>query len=287
MKAKPILPPAGEWDFRQVDPNLLSEAAVYEYARSSSEKIRAPLVRWLDTLLKGQKIRQHILNAIRAAKKNDGDPADFYPDGLWSKIYEAAPTGGGFQNLEIVSIIMEARPDFPSPWITNGVKVRGERNTEFSRVRCYPLEHTFNCLAQRDGGKIGLKQILEIESRIAKKWGDYKLQVDWFADGEGSTIQEVVRDFEKWLRAEVKKKKLKTRTGRNAQAEQAAYPLKCLAALRLRRAGFTYDAAANALQSLENANWIIPYFKNAPSWTKAIQFAKKTLAEFEAGKINF
>ena len=285
VKEKPILPPACKWDFRQVDPNLFREAAVYEYARSS-EKIRAPLVRWLDTVLKRKKIRQHILDAIRAAEKHNGDPADFYPAGLWKEIYLSAPELG-ISGLEIGSIIMQARPDFPSPWITDGVKIRGERDTEFSRVRCYPLEHTFNCLAQRDGGKIGLKKILEIESRIAKQWGDYKLQIDWFADGELSNIQDVVRDFEKWLRGEVKRTKPKMRAGRNAQAEQAAYPLKCLAALRLRRAGFTYDAAANALQSLDNANWIIPYFKNPPSWTKAIQFAKKTLAEFEAGKINF
>ncbi|MDD5141515.1 MAG: hypothetical protein PHY43_14800 [Verrucomicrobiales bacterium] len=168
------------------------------------------------------------------------------------------------------------------------MKIRGERDAEFSRVRCYPLEHTFNRLAQRDGEKIPLKKILEIEGRIAKQWGDYKLQIDWFADGELSNIKDVVRDFDKWLRAEVKQTKPKMRRGRNAQAEQAAYPLKCLAALRLRRAGFTYDAAANALQHLEGSfSWIVPYFKNAPSWTKAIQFAEKTLAEFEAGKINF
>jgi len=285
MKTKPSLPPACEWDFHRIDPQLLRTVAVYEYARTS-EKVRTPLVRWLDTILNGQKVRQHIFNAILAANKCGRDVAECHPKGLWQQIYMSAPDQGVWA-LEVHSIIMETRPDFPVPWIADGVKISVERDLEFSRVRCTPLEYTFRRLAERDGGKIGLKRLLELEGQVAKRWGDYKLEIDWYAENELSTIAEIVGDFEKWLRAEVADKKPKMRTGRNAQAEQTAYPLKCLAALRLRQAGFTYEAAANALQRMQSSSWIIPFFKNAPSWTKAIQFAKKSLADIDAGKLNF
>ncbi len=283
MKTNPTLPPPEEWDFRPTDPLLLSEAIVYEYSRTC-DRTRTQICAWLDTKLKRKKIREHIRDAILATEKNDGDPHDFYPAGIWKEVYLS---GLKATDSPILHVIMEARPDFPRPWTR--ANLRGERNTKFSRVSCYPLEWTFQRILADADEADGLKRALEIESRVAAGRA-YELNIDFYADGALSTIQEIVADFEKWLRVEVKRSNLKTRTAKDAQVQQKAYPLKCLAALRLRRAGFTYEAAANALQRLaatkEDA-WFLPMFENAPSWTKAVLFAEKTLAKFDAGKVNF
>jgi hypothetical protein len=161
------------------------------------------------------------------------------------------------------------------------MKVKGGWNDNFKRVHLHPMDQEFKfileCAAKWPKG---WKDYLEMRRRISSD--KYRLDIDFFADGRLSTIEEIVADFEKWLRAEVKRTKPKMRIGRAAKVEQAAYPLKCLAALRLRRAGFTYEAAAEALQKIavtkEDA-WFIPCFENAKSWTQAIQFAEKKLAE--------
>lgn len=281
-KSNLTLPAAEEWDFHQVDPILLSNAAQYEYARTS-DKIRVPLVRWLDTRLKGKKIRQHILDACIKQQTETASGKLLgglhFPKGIETQIIEIGEklTPNGYCWYEA---ILKIRPDFPQPWTR--MKSKGEYNENFKRVHLHPMEQEFKYILD-DAGRWprGWKDYLEMRRRISSD--KYRLGIDFFADGRLSTIDEIVADFEKWLRAEVKRANKKMRTGRNAQVEQPAYPLKCLAALRLRRAGFTYAAAANALQPFESSSWIVPYFKDKSSWTKAIQFAEKKLAGFETG----
>jgi len=294
MKTKPTLPPSAEWDFRQVDPISLTDAAEHEFAREC-EKIRVPLVRWLETPLKGKPVRQHIIDALikrqtQAQKTGEKLPDildAYFPKGIQQRIFEIG------QRLTpqcccLYESIVQHRPDFPNPWTSQ--KVKGEWNENFKRVHLRPMDEVFKFTLERaQQWPKGWKDYLETSSRCFST-NEYRLGIDFFANGRLSTVDEIVTDFEKWLRAEVKRTGQKMRTGQNAQIKQAAYPLKCLAALRLRRAGFTYDAAADALQKIavtkEDA-WFIPMFENAPSWTKAIHFAEKIIADFEAGKINF
>jgi hypothetical protein len=299
-KPNPTLPPAEEWDFRQVDPILLTNAAEYEYTRQS-DKIRVLLVRWLDTPLQGKRVRQHILDACikcqteTASGKLFGSIDPYFPKGIQTQIFEIGkklmqkrtPDHHVYYEPDpflYYEMFLQHRPDFPNPWTR--MKIKGAYNENFKRVRLRPMEQEFEFILKRaEEWPKGWKDYLEMRRRISSD--RYQLDIDFFADGQLSTIDEIVVDFEKWLRAEVKRTNKKMRIGRNAQVEQAAYPLKCLAALRLRRAGFTQKAAANALQPFENSSWIVPYFKNAPSWTRAIQFAEKKLAAFESGELNF
>ncbi|HEY5233669.1 MAG TPA: hypothetical protein VIK35_09065 [Verrucomicrobiae bacterium] len=282
-KTNPKLPPAAEWDFRQADRILLSEAAEYEYARQS-DKIRVPLVRWLETPLKGKKVRQHILDACIKRQKETpngkllGELDSYFPKGIAAQIIKIGEKLTLQAYLYFISILQH-RPDFPNPWTS--MKVKGEWNEKFKRVHLKPMDQEFTFILERAAEwPKGWKDYLEMRRRISS--GKYRLDIDFFADGRLSMIDEIVTDFEKWLRAEVKRTKPKMRIGRAAKVEQAAYPLKCLAALRLRLAGFTYEAAAELLGKFaitkEDA-WFIPCFENAKSWTQAIQFAENKLAK--------
>jgi len=292
-KTNPKLPPIAEWDFRQADRILLDDAARYEYARDC-ENIRVPLVRWLDTPLDGKRIREHIRDAgikrHAEAQKTGAKTLDildpYFPSGIGGRIFEIGQKLTP-QCFYLWEAIVQHRPDFPNPWTS--WKVKGAWNENFKRVHLRPMNEVFKfTLEQAERWPQGWKDYLKIKQRIHAN--EYRLDINFFANGRLSTIDEIVSDFEKWLRVEVKRTGLKMRTGRLAKVEHAAYPLKCLAAIRLRRAGFTYDAAACALQEIaltkEDA-WFIPIFENAPSWTKAIKFAEKTLADFESGNINF
>lgn len=287
-KVNPTLPPAAEWDFRQVDPILLADATEYEYARQS-EKIRVPLVRWLDTPLKGKTVRQHILDACIKRQKETTDGkligglSTHFPKGIETKIFQIGETLTP-QRSYFYEAILKCRPDFPNPWTS--WKVKGAWNKNFKRVHLRPMEQEFKWILKHAAEHPkGWKDYLEMRQRISAD--KYRLDIDFFADGRLSTIDEIVANFEKWLRDEVKRTNQKMRMGRNAQVEQAAYPLKCLAALRLRRAGFSQKAAADALRDFESSSWIIPYFNHSPSWTRAIQFAEKKLAGMESGGIIF
>jgi hypothetical protein len=289
-KKNPALPPATEWDFRQVDRILLRDAAEYEYARTC-DNIRVPLVRWLDTRLKGKLIRQHIIDAgikrqaeaQKAGAKILGPLPDcHFPSGVLDQIFEAGQRITP-QCFYLYEAIAQYRPDFPNPWTSS--KVKGAWNENFKRVHLRPMDQELRFFFKRaEEWPKGGKDYLE---KISRSFLDnkYRLDIDFFADGRLSTFDEIVADFGKWLRAEIKRKKIKMRIGRAAKVEQAAYPLKCLAAFRLRHAGFTYEAATDALQAIaltkEDA-WFIPCFENAKSWTQAIQFAENRLAEINS-----
>jgi hypothetical protein len=289
MRATPKLPAATEWDFRPVDRILLAEAAEYEYTRQS-DKIRALLVRWLETPINGKGVRQHILDAAikrqvdaqAAGSTSPGLLDSCFPSGILDEIIkvgqELTP-----QCFYFYESILQHRPDFPNPWTS--CKVKGAWNEKFKRVHLRPMDQELKFFFKRaEEWPGGRKDYLE---KISGSYltDKYRMDIDFFADGRLSTVKEIVADFEKWLRSEVKRTGQKMRVGRVAKVEHAAYPLKCLAAFRLRRAGFTYDAAASALQRIATTKedaWFIPLFENAPSWTKAIQFAEKKLAEINS-----
>jgi hypothetical protein len=118
-KTNPELPPASEWDFRQADRILLSNAAEYEYARQS-DKIRVPLVRWLDTPLKGKRVRQHILDACIKRQsatpggKLLGELLPYFPKGVAGQILEIGQKLT-LQYYYLHEAILQHRPDFPNP----------------------------------------------------------------------------------------------------------------------------------------------------------------------------
>lgn len=286
-QANPKLPLMIEWDFRKADPLLLREAAAYEYARTS-EKMRKTIVQWLETKSHGKTIRESIFDAgIRSQQISRQTRLDdfAFPPGAYSVGKQLLPEGAVY----FYAAMLKHRPDFPDPWTK--VTFTGKLNDRFSRLKLRPMGGEFGAI------KCDVKRAKEwpkgwedyFEFRSKESPNTYKLEIGFAADGRLSTVDEIVSDFEKWLRAEVKRTKPKMRAGRNSQLEQTAYPLKCLAAYRISRAGFTFDEAQAALSRArtvykfsDNDLCFIPIFNQAASWTKAVRYAENTLASIES-----
>jgi hypothetical protein len=245
-------PPAEEWDFRGVADAELEQATIYEYARSS-DKIRNAICDCLKSKINGRTVAEYIRDLI--AGKNE---ANRPPKGTWAQIFNSLlkATAG---NRELMNIILHFQPDFPAPW-----KQMPDNQVAKGNLFFQPINALKNCA--------GIETV-----------DGFYLSISW----RGATIEGCVKQFETWLREEIKKHPQRKQAGKNAQVLQAAYPLKCLAALRLRRRGITYPAAVSKLQTVaitKRDAWFIPMFENAPSWTKAIRFAERSIARIESGQ---
>ena len=233
----PIFPPKEEWDFSSIDDLMLQHAIIYEYARTSS-LIRSSLCACLDSKINGRKIRDHLLDSVKAGHSPD--------DKISDKVDEAV---GGVENRALSLIILKMKPDFPKPWPSFSVKYR--RDPDFSRVREKTL---FSPMVG------GTRHIFDIY------WSD-------------SNIDEIVFDFEKWLRKEAKVHHEMKPRGRPGQLQGA--PLKWLSAYRIQEAGFTFERAQDALKS-RTVNWSLPRYADKSGWSQAITHAKAYLADLEA-----
>lgn len=264
MNRNPQLPPSEEWDFRQIDDLALPHATLYEYARST-KGLRARIVSWLGTKIKRRTVREHLLAA--AEKKSDKHLIDRVPVPIRGQILHG--TFCAEFPYELMELIFESRPDFPAPWLRCPLKY--ERNSQFSRILCRPMVSTIRHLKK-------VPNLADAFERSDPKFGyHYHLTVDW----EGATTQEIIQHLEKWVRAEAKRHVSK----RGAPSQAQTWKLKALAALRLRRADFTYAKAQEALRRFSDGNRLVPTFANADGWTDAITRATRELARLE--KLGF
>jgi len=167
-------------------------------------------------------------------------------DKISDKVDEAV---GGVKNDVLLLIVSTMKPDFPKPWSSFSVKYR--RDPAFSRVREKTL---FSPMVG------GTRHIFDIY------WSE-------------ASIDEIVSDFEKWLRKEAKVHHEMKPRGRPGQLQQE--PLKWLVAYRLQKAGFTFERAQEALRSRTGC-WSLPRYADKSGWSHAITHAKSYLADLEA-----
>ncbi len=240
----PSLPPKEEWDFSAIDDPALRHATTYEYARTSS-LIRSRLCAYLDSKINGKKIRDHIFDAMKAGRWPDDEVSD--------KVDE---TVGG--NLALSLIILTMKPDFPKPWLSTTIKIKYRRDPAFSRVR--ELQFIPGAMTLNYPMRGRTSHILDIY------WGD-------------ANIDEIVSDFEKWLRKEAKVHH-DTMKLRGKPGQRQGEPLKWLAAYRLQKAGITFERAQQTLESRKSV-WSVPWYADKSGWSRAITKAKSYLAELE------
>ena len=240
----PVFPPREEWDFSAIDDPALRHATTYEYARTSS-LIRRRLCAYLDSKINGKRIRDHIFDAIKAGR---------WPD---EEISEKVDEMVG-RNNSLYFTILTMKPDFPKPWLSSTIKIKYRRDPAFSRVKelqFIPGATTLN---------------YPMRGRTS-----HILDIYW----KGANIDEIVSDFEKWLRKEAKVHHEMKPRGRPGQLQGA--PLKWLSAYRIQEAGFTFERAQDALKS-RTVNWSLPRYADKSGWSQAITHAKAYLADLEA-----
>jgi len=103
----------------------------------------------------------------------------------------------------------------------------------------------------------------------------YALMINW----QRATVKEIIKDFAKWLSKEAKNHpELKPR-GKRGQVSPE--PLTWLAALRISKAGFSYEQARPLLAP---TNDLSPNYRDKTGWSRAIKKAEKLLQDLEAGK---
>lgn len=257
----PTLPPQAEWDFRQIEDLALPDATLWEYARQSP-KLRTAICRWYDTRADGSTLRTLIRR------------------GWWRRppTGEARSRRGALRTAAIVATgnlrlaeLIALRPDFPAPWTARPLKYRINPDS-IVRVSCQTFEKCLDSLAAapthvRDGV-------------LRARRGHYMVRIDWAA----GTVQEIIADLSRWVRREAANHPERQKTGKPSQAP--VDPLKWLAALRLKQAGFTFEAAQDAIADHNDGGRLMPYYIDESSWARAVKRAKTRLAEIESGSLD-
>jgi hypothetical protein len=263
-KPAPKLPPAYEWDFRQTDDLLLETVTLYEYARSN-DGVREDTRRWLASEVEGKTLGSQLLAALRSG------------DGKRHRKLVSAHMSEGLKatrDWELFNLITDHRPDFPAPFFAYGKSpITINVNSKFSRVRIRPLVPTMILAKQAcdepgaDGGtNLDFSQHLQI-----CHYDSHVLNINW----QGFTIQEILNDFEKWLRREAGKHA--ERKGKGKAGQRPTEPLKWLSAYRLGVAGFSFVKAQEEIElRVKNAfvkNPFLPIFSREASWSHAVNSA--------------
>lgn len=271
------LPPPIAWDFREVDDSALEYATLYEYARTS-DKIRNAVWKCLLTKINGKRISEHIIAALVAERKTGRPYPDCFPVGVYRKTFAdmEKATGGNFKLLRIIT---HQRPDFPTPWMDCPITFK--RNKKFSRVLCTPMNRVFkNVMELAIESGDALKQ-LEFEERT--NHGCFQIS---FLPLHGSTIKDIVGDFEKWLRQEIKQHpdNYSAMKGKGRKGQLPIPPLAWLAAYRMHKAGVTFDDAQILLEKENNHYGHLPKYSEKSGWSDAIKKARQILTKLEAGQ---
>jgi hypothetical protein len=277
-KPAATMPPSVEWDFTRVDDSALQSATLYEYARSS-DKLRNAVSKCLQTKIKGKRISEYILAALITERKTRKPYPDCFPAGVYRKVSADLinATGG---NFKLRHIIMHQRPDFPAPWMSFPLKFKPNEN--FSRIICTPMNHVFKHVEE-----------LAIESGDALKQLEYEEKTNTgrfqisFLPLHGSTIKDIVGDFEKWLREEIKQHpdNYSAMKGKGRKGQLPIPRLAWLAAYRIHKAGVTFDDAQIKLEKESNYYGHLPKYSEKSAWSDAIKKAKQFLAKVESGQI--
>ena len=272
--AKPKLPPQAEWDFRQTADSLIEIVVLYEYARTHGA-FREPLTRWLRQRVDGKALAAHLLDALRK-----GD------DKRHRKLKAAHPVTDlprSMRTWELVELIANHRPDFPAPFFAYSKSpLTVARNPRFSRIRARSFIRE----------AVQAKAIFD-EDKTAGRYSDFGqylhvLHDDDFAvtiKWDGATVDEIVSDFSRWLHIEAKNHKERMKP-RGHRGKAPAEKLKWLAALRLRNAGFTFEAAQAALRKFDDSNGLkgsaqkfLPLYADASGWSDALRGAENELSK--------
>lgn len=263
-KSAPELPPAEEWDFRQVEPLALHDATVWEYARSC-DSIREAILEFLDFKVHESVSVRQLLNDHRTM--SSAEKKRLAGLGIWRDIQvEGKRLRLGF---EVPMILTWVRTDFPQPWLFSPPKFKVNPDFKDSRFHCNPLSETI--------ARLNVNPVLD---EVFAGDGSYHLTIGW----EGSTKGEILENFRRWLDSEAKLHTHMLRRGKPAQ-EQTHF-LKALAARRLRDAGFTYEQARVAIKGCNDGGRLIPYYARPDGWSDAIKRANE-LIEFFARVRDF
>jgi hypothetical protein len=292
MKTKPAIPSAAEIDFRNIEPALLREAAVWEYARTSPA-VRAAAVRWLDSEIQGKTVREHLLAELRK-------PCPGARSLLFRILDRDERLALGMVDLSMLhlgkhrrlSMLLWDRADFPAPW-TNAQRSPAPAEKSGS-VDIEPTPHILN-----RWDHIGeLKDVYR---------NHFSLNIQW----RGATQKQIVGEFARWLAKEAKQHPEMKPRGKGGQIQTE--PLKWLAAYRLSAAGLTYpqtvamldlycDPGSRVRQNLARLAGLdpadvplplkakvqspdaLPDFKGESTFSKAVGKARKLLARFEKGE---
>ncbi len=264
-------PPAIEWDFRNVSDSALEKATLYEYARTSNT-LRNSIQECLQTKIKGWLVVEHILSAFKTSKPF----GDSFPNGVLKNIYDKMLFATK-NNLALVELIVRLRPDFPAPWTVYQINFKAEPNRQ--RVRLRPASWIFEILKEwaiREGREEITLQDLELHRQVYQN--DFHcLDISW----NGATVEQIVRDFEKSLRAEARKHPEMKKPGKAGQRPYA--PLAWLAAYRINKAGVTYDAAQMKLEREGINERHTPRYSDKSAWSDAVKKASQILTKLEAG----
>lgn len=253
MKESVKMPPTVAWDFRKVSDLALEDATLFEYARSS-DKIRTAIWKCLQTKTCGKKIADHILSALKIITVDRRPFPDCFPDGVYRLIssgLEKATCG----NFKLMSVIF-MRPDFPMPWMACQISLKPH------------LHHSRIIINRFNGDGIG----------------EYQLS---FLPLHGATIKDLVNDFEKWLRNEVRtdSKRFSVMKKRGKSGQLPIARLTWLAAYRISKAGVSYVKAQNFLEPYPNHYGHLPKYVDKSGWSDAIRKAKNFLSKVESGQI--
>lgn len=241
----PPLPAKEEWDFRQVPVEAVADCVLWEYSRQS-DVVRPAIKEWMESKVSGETVVQHLCDGAvtRSCFIGGATPAhrEVYEEGL--------RVTKDFRLLQLI----EYRKDFPAPWLRKPPK--------------YAVDHNGNLVRPR--------RVTVIEGRRKLMNGDLVLQVDWTE----ATAEEIISEFRCWVRTEAKKHADEMRQ-RGKPGQLPFDPLKWLAALRLKNAGFTYEAAYTALEGCSDGGNVIPIYSEPGGWSRAIRNANCRLRTME------
>jgi hypothetical protein len=262
--------PRSEWDFTQIDDLALADATTYEYARSS-DRLRSALCHWLEVSIDGRKVREYIharLLLVHNGVESSWISKSQLASRAISRRIECACSPEVSEQWEIFHLIQEKRPDFPAPWTS--FQMRYAPNPNYSTVIIKPLwvtiGATFEALSAGD-------TLDEIEDRY-RRVGGHSLKINW---GDSPNVEKIIADFAEWVRGEARHHP----RPRGKSAQSPVDPLKWLAAYRLSRAGYTFEAAQEFLRPHNDGGRLVPIYSDKSGWSDAIRRAKARIQRLD------
>lgn len=247
---------AEEWDFRRVTADVIDDVLLWEYARESAT-IRAAVAKIYLAPTGPLKVvdRRDLFFCLNFTNDTNG----------WNQ------TKGGFFRVQLRRLITQTNA-FPRPWLEiswDGVPWK------FSPLVRQPIEEIFSSNGAAELKLDVLKVMLAEAHVFTIRWAALK------------NVESLVREFEKWARAEAKVRNLSGARGRSDSAKFSK--LKWLAALRLSKLGIKDHKDAKSFidsnldRSIRGDHDVLPRFASLSAWRRAIdqakRFAEKTASE--------
>jgi hypothetical protein len=162
--------------------------------------------------------------------------------------------------------LADANPLFPLPWLA------------MVREDCIELADSLRSFNRNP------IRILEIDKPIGRHLHSMP-DGYWLRIRFGKPIEEIVQNFENWLRKEARKHQP---APRGKAARRKDEKLRWLAALRLHKAGLSWERAQKHIQThlkrepINPTLDVIPNFASSGGWSGALQSAREELSRIEA-----